>query len=385
MTIHFSNTEPLELDFIRIMGASVKDGEDAIGYFGTGLKYAIAILLREGCEVSLMLNNIRYVFTARDTSLRGKSFRQVYMNEEKLGFTTDLGRNWHLWMAYRELYSNCKDEGGVISTTPVYESATVFSVTSDAFALIHENRHDIFLNTMPIVEAGSVEFHNHTTSNLFYKGVKVRDNEMTSLYTYNLKSGQSLTEDRTLASYGMYKYRISDAIANLSNLSILRTILTEEKSWEAEIFVPLSSQASPQFIQICEEERQKGNLAKPYYAFLLKLKPEPKSYPPKVPTGYEHHMLLEACRLCTAMGIPVELEDFVYTDQLPENLYGMFEPQSDKVYISLKALEQGNLHLAATIYEEFMHKNLSIEDYSREFQDHLLQKLAHVHADRLYS
>ena len=45
---HTGEIEPL---LIRTFGVSVKDSESPIGFFGTGLKYALAILLRERHDV----------------------------------------------------------------------------------------------------------------------------------------------------------------------------------------------------------------------------------------------------------------------------------------------------------------------------------------------
>jgi hypothetical protein len=44
----FENPGEIDAAAIRTFGVSVKEGENPIGFFGTGLKYAIAILLRTG-------------------------------------------------------------------------------------------------------------------------------------------------------------------------------------------------------------------------------------------------------------------------------------------------------------------------------------------------
>ena len=47
MKIYFCNAEPIDLNAIAIMGVSVKTGDNPIGYFGTGLKFAIAMPVSE--------------------------------------------------------------------------------------------------------------------------------------------------------------------------------------------------------------------------------------------------------------------------------------------------------------------------------------------------
>ena len=50
--IIFENKGLIDVHAISIMGVSVKE-EGSIGYFGTGLKYAIATLLREGQKITI--------------------------------------------------------------------------------------------------------------------------------------------------------------------------------------------------------------------------------------------------------------------------------------------------------------------------------------------
>ena len=117
-SVTFHNPGEIDLRVISTMGVNVKpDNDAAIGYFGTGLKYAIAVLLRHRQQVVVWSGWRRVELTATTETIRGKDFAVVNMRDgdgpwQSLGFTTELGRNWTLENAYRELYSNCKDEGG---------------------------------------------------------------------------------------------------------------------------------------------------------------------------------------------------------------------------------------------------------------------------------
>lgn len=72
MAIYFSNPGHIELDTIRTMGVSVKEGENPIGYFGTGLKYAIATLLRTDHIISLRANGETIQFRTKPKETRGQ-------------------------------------------------------------------------------------------------------------------------------------------------------------------------------------------------------------------------------------------------------------------------------------------------------------------------
>lgn len=100
--IVFKNEGILDINSIITFGVSVKEKESAIGFFGTGLKYAIAVLLRNGCEVAIKSGLDVYYFGTESLIVRGKSFPIVTMNGKQLSFTTEYGKTWELWKAARE-------------------------------------------------------------------------------------------------------------------------------------------------------------------------------------------------------------------------------------------------------------------------------------------
>src|ERR1700676_327969 len=102
----FENPGEIDAAAIRTFGVSVKEGENPIGFFGTGLKYAIAVLLRTGHQVTVTAGLDRYEFGILSETVRGKEFGFVSMNGQRLGFTTELGKVWELWAAYREIACN---------------------------------------------------------------------------------------------------------------------------------------------------------------------------------------------------------------------------------------------------------------------------------------
>jgi hypothetical protein len=66
MPVYFANAGLIDLDVIRVMGVSVKTNDNPIGYFGTGLKYAIATLLRTGHTVTLKRGGRDHEFSAQE-------------------------------------------------------------------------------------------------------------------------------------------------------------------------------------------------------------------------------------------------------------------------------------------------------------------------------
>ena len=119
--ITFKNKGAIDVRAITTFGISSKENDNAIGYFGTGLKYAIAVMLREGVNFSIVTGGKQYEFETRAETVRVDEFNFCFMRAggtgkfEQLPFTTELGKNWELWQAFRELYCNCTDENGEIS------------------------------------------------------------------------------------------------------------------------------------------------------------------------------------------------------------------------------------------------------------------------------
>src|SRR3990172_10357377 len=113
MTVSFKNSGKIDPRCITIIGVSVKETENPIGYFGTGLKYAIAIILREGGQITIWRGLERFDFNTVNIEIRGESMKLIHMNGRELGFTTALGKHWKVWQAMREIYCNTVDENGI--------------------------------------------------------------------------------------------------------------------------------------------------------------------------------------------------------------------------------------------------------------------------------
>ena len=98
--VSFRNRGLIDLRAVRTFGVSAKECENPIGFFGTGLKYAIAICLRLNCKVTLWRGTERYDFATREAEMRNATFRVITMNGEELSFTTDLGKTWEPWQGH---------------------------------------------------------------------------------------------------------------------------------------------------------------------------------------------------------------------------------------------------------------------------------------------
>lgn len=104
---------------IQMIGASVKNTDNPIGLYGSGIKYAMAQALRYRISIKIASGGKVYTLTSKSRTFRGVDFDVVCLRSAtgkiyETGITTDFGKeDWtDPWFIFREFYSNMLDEGG---------------------------------------------------------------------------------------------------------------------------------------------------------------------------------------------------------------------------------------------------------------------------------
>lgn len=381
MTIYFANKEPIDLNAIAIMGVSVKAGTDTpIGFFGTGLKFAIATILRNGCEIALVCSGRRIEFSLREEEIRKEKFQRVMMNGEALGFTTQLGRKWELWQAYRELYSNALDEKGVISDKmPVGDFGTIFQITGDAFTKCHKERHSIFIGTPPILKTDAAEIHEGQLDGRygFYRGVRAHSLQNPSLCTYNILSDLELTEDRTVKYGYMFDFHAERTIVELKDKDLLRSLLTAEKdTFEGALSYSSAGKPSDEFMEVVYNLRGTIHCNRGAIKLWEKYAEVRFIYAQATLDPYEEEMLRDAFVILKRLFVPLTRDDLMFFDELGATRVAMV--RAGKIYVGKIAFSKGPQYLASTLFEEYLHRDHKISDFSRDMQDILLERLMSV-------
>lgn len=238
--ILFQNNGLIPIRAITTFGVNAKQTEGAIGHFGTGLKYAIAVILREGGSITIWRGKKAIGFSTKQTTIRGKFFNTVTMNGSDVGFTTELGKGWATWMAFRELYCNAMDEGGFATRVgePVTGEAekTKIVVSGADFENIWDQRSDIILQSQPLCKTAHVEIHAGNSEYVFYRGIRAYRMRSPSIFTYNITKAMELSEDRQIKYSFLADASICQAIVQLSDESVIQSVLTApEGRYEYEI------------------------------------------------------------------------------------------------------------------------------------------------------
>lgn len=378
--IYFANKEPIDLVAIAVMGVSVKTKYNPIGYFGTGLKFAIATLLRTGHLVRLYLNGEEYQFIARPETIRGEEFQRVAMVapgvDEKLGFTTQMGRNWEVWQAYRELACNTMDEDGLITEGEVPEGmGTVFCVAGDALAACHADRASIFISSAPIWVHPDMDIHPGASDVMFYRGVRAHKSPLSLQFTYNLKQGQTLTEDRTLNSEFNISYHWQQAVQDCENEEVLDTILqASQGTYEhRQRFSFDLGRPSDAFMRYVEANLRSAHLNLGAIKLWEKYADVKLAFSEAILEDHEEGLCQQATAMVKRIAPEFARHQFLVLDGMGGDIYGLC--RFGHIYIARRTLDRGLRFLASTLYEEWLHKSERLDDCSRTFQDHLLDKL----------
>jgi len=255
MIVQFKTPGEIPLDAFSLLGINVKHSPTAIGRFGTGLKYAVAVILRHGGEIKLFINMVEYEFYLAKKDFRGKTFQQVRMRKrgglgkwltsKALPFTTEFGKDWGLWQAYRELESNTRDEDGVTSIGTdmgIPARGTLIHVDCPGFHE-HIEKAEAFLPEEKdrgnrVYSGPMVDIYDRPSKHLYYQGIRVFDLRYPARMTYDFKAPYvQLTEDRTAANSWNMMYHLAMIFQKeVTDRSILYKALSKTKDedrWNA--------------------------------------------------------------------------------------------------------------------------------------------------------
>ena len=374
MTVYFANAGLIDLDVIRIMGVSVKTKDNPIGYFGTGLKFALSTLLRSGHKVTLLRDIETYEFTTRDVDIRGSKFHRVYMNDEPLPFTTELGKNWEVWQAYRELHSNTLDEEGVISNE-IKTADTVFVVSGAGIEREYHNRNSIFVSGKPIASNEFLEVYEGSTKSIFYRGVRAGTMPEEMLFTYNILTSMTLTEDRTFESQFTVEWKLAQLLPKLRNKGIASQLLDGTDQWDQSLNFTMCSSPSDEFLEAAKERYADMSSNQAAKKMVDRDVQDKGTFKPARMLDLDQDKYLQSFTILEKLGCSLSPEDVEIVESLGPNHMGMYHLERDQIFLAKSTLDHGIDVIASTLYEEWLHKDYKYRDESRELQTFLFQRL----------
>lgn len=242
----FENRGEVPLNAFKLLGASSKRGDAGkIGYFGTGLKYALAVMLRRDIGFRVFSGDKEVKIGSRNTKFLENTVAVMTVNGEKTSITLDAGIDWKPWFAIREIYSNTIDEQGTMSLNvdpgPKAGYTRIF-IDTDA-----EPLKEVFRNwSSYFTHNRDIAFRNASGTLLpklptnpefiaFRKGIRVHESRRHSLFDYDLQD-VTINESRV----AVYDFQVKEACSDLlaaAPLACIEALLRLAKNGRRDQFV----------------------------------------------------------------------------------------------------------------------------------------------------
>jgi hypothetical protein len=389
--IIFENDGEIDLRAISQFGINVKTSNSPIGFFGTGLKYALAVLMREGCELTIHSGLRACVISKQADDFRGKSFEFITATtdgvSQMLGFTTELGKNWPMWAAYRELACNCMDEGGDTYETEVEPQAvagkTVVVVKGEAFETEHFNRGNNILQDEAFISIGdSLEIRHGQSSHIYYRGIRVHDTSQRTMYRYNVLSDLSLTEDRI--AKGSPNYIIARALMLCDDQNLLEQVLGANDDWLEHSFdyhgwgtTPSAAFIDAVGALVQDKVAIVNRSALQVWRDFTNKKLDMEEI--KL-TNIEQQKLDKAIAFVERNGYGVTQYPIKVVEALGSGTLAMAE--DDTIFLTKQLINVGgSTKIASCLIEEYLHLKHGFDDCSRQMQTFLFETLVSVYEE----
>lgn len=319
--IILQNKGEMDIEVIKTMGVNVKTNDSPIGYFGTGMKYAIAVFLRENIDIQLYIGENKYEFYTEERDVRGKAFQFCCMrgpyDSSPLGFTTELGKNWEPWQAYREIHSNCLDENGEVFNSVAIPREEGFTT----FAIQDMDTRGIFLsdlNAKRLFNDYRIEVYEGESNHIYYQGIRAKDLDKPSMYTYNILERCTLTEDRLICYDWQIQERINDSIATMENRQIIKDVTTAKQDrFEHGLTMGFNNRVAPKetFLNVYAENMKEARSS--VREFIVKHAPKEKLTPGQLRDKFRQ----ELDDFCSAHNIVYDIDSNGYTTLMTSGIF----------------------------------------------------------------
>ena len=383
-SVYFRNKGLIDPRCITTIGVSVKETENPIGFFGTGLKYAIAIILRHGGSITVWSGLERFDFTTKEIEIRGSKMQIVCMNDQELGFTTQLGKHWKVWQAMREIYCNTIDENGEhgLSEMPPSSNTTTICVSLEEFAECYSNIGKYILDTSPIYQDKEMDFHPDPSHSVFYRTIRVIDtwSDKPFLFTPNLQEKIDLTEDRTAKDQWQIRSRLAYAILRCQDEKFLGRWLTAGTEFaEYRIDLDWPETPSPAFLRVVADLALDTSRSLNLSALKVLAKHQPIPDPIEAELiEIEEAALQKSIKFCRDLRYTVNEFRIIVVESLGPNTLGRADVDLRHIYLARRAILMGDLTLSATLIEEWAHIKHGFQDCERNMQNWLFEQVTRL-------
>lgn len=407
--VKFENDGEIDVNAFKLIGASSKETDDTkIGFWGSGLKYAIAVLLRHNIAIKAFSGKKEIKIGKRNTKMRGESFEVVTINGSPTSITTRMGKDWELWFAIREITANAIDEGGDIAkvtddVSGEHGKTKIFIEFTDEIKEIYNNINSYFCyNRKPIYSHHRFKIFDRLNTGvgiIYRRGIKVGEKNDLS-FDYDIDD-VSINESRVIHGFRELDRALTSHIKNIDDEYFINMFLLHDygewdldwtwagthfsKKWKNCLqgykIIPkevsgyyLDEMNNPHYIlptQICELLKSQygkdvdiaGYTSRGMFNY-KKLQPTEKQ------SNLIEEMRSKIEKVISTEGIDIEI------GILDIGILGKALPEERKIIISDSVFSRGKSEILKTMIEEYSHVVSGADDRTRQFQDFLIGIIA---------
>lgn len=410
----FENDNEIDVNAFRLLGASSKETQsDKIGFWGSGLKYSIAVLLRNNIDIKGFTGNKEIKIATKKTKMRDDEFDVITINKKETGFTTRTGKDWELWFAIREIFANCLDEGGfkrTVSDNPVGEVSKtricieltdqIKAIFSDWDKYFNDLREPLFFS-----DVGGVKLYRKlgTKGIIYRRGFKVGELE-NALFDYDIKD-IGINESRVINSFWELDYHLVKFWKYYADKKYVAELLNTPDCHEVKMnswynhgnFSDVWKEIIGRRIVIPNEVAgfYTDDLKKPHILLPQNLAKElKKSFGETMNVkgygdtgeeqgykfielgGYERGLVESNVKLLEKYGFNFSGINYKFVEFLDKDVLGQADLEKNTILISENAII--NDTLLPVIIEEYCHLKSGKDDYTRGFQNYIFGMFASV-------
>lgn len=409
--ISFENKGEVPINAFKLLGASTKRQDSSkIGYFGTGLKYALAVLLREDIEFKVYSGLKEVKIGLRKTKFIEDTVNVMTVNGEKTSITIDAGIDWEPWFAVREIYSNTLDENGEMKMAQAVQpevGKTKIYIQDNAAGLsdLFKNWAAYFTNTRDMAykdNNGSIlpKLPTVPEFTVFRKGIRAYTNRQQSIFDYDLNS-LDINESRVAKYDFQVKENCSELLAGSTkeciekfiNIRYCKTMEWEDAFWDMTGTYTFGDA----WLEVLQDKRVVPYHFAGHYditettvvlpdSLIKKLKNRFGDSINLVGDNTDKYMIIDnidksplqkILDAYSTIGLPWELEKIDIVTFNDKDLLGMAD--EGRVLLSGKLFETTFKHrVASTLLEEIVHASTGFGDCTRELQSYLFDVMVNL-------
>lgn len=408
--IRIKNKGEVDLGAFHLMGVSSKrDEEGKIGFFGSGNKYALAVLLRNNIDFKIFSGARQMEISVKPVMFRNKMYEQIIVDGVETSLTTSMGVDWESWYSIREMYCNAVDEGaeplsitkdvvGIEGSTSIY-----IELTEELGRFFKNIDRYIIMTDEPIevtyTEYGKISIYENSEREYvcYRRGIRITpENERPALFRYDFESIE-INESRTFKYEHEVYERIAAAIGAAKNQNIIKKYLASWNGKETTYWQYVDSPLSESWREVLSGKRiypmgvamHSGDFEGKANSIIVQdelAAKIAKDFPEMEVVGYQNgknYLLLEATRKETDLiaqaisdlsriGYEIKQEIVLVKSSLSD-VIGWYDRDQDKIFLTREHL--GTLsHLKNTLMEEHFH-SIGFNDGQRALVTALIDEI----------